>query len=84
MYASFVENSVLPCGESIILWARTGTAASFTSSGVTYSRSYMYAKAFAVTESVKSAVLLYFADPSQFNDGYLYFYGNGSQNIFYK
>ena len=38
----------------------------------------------AVTESVKSAVLLYFADPSQFNDGYLYFYGNGSQNIFYK
>ena len=38
----------------------------------------------AVTESVKSAVLLYFSDPSQFNDGYLYFYGNGSQNIFYK
>ena len=37
----------------------------------------------AVTESVKSAVLLYFADPSQFNDGYLSFYGNGSQNIFY-
>lgn len=37
----------------------------------------------SVSESVKSAVLLYFADPSQFNDGFMGFYGNGRQNIFY-
>lgn len=37
----------------------------------------------AVSESVKSAVLLYFADPSQFNEGFMGFYGNGRQNIFY-
>lgn len=37
----------------------------------------------SVSESVKSAVLLYFADPSQFNEGFMGFYGNGRQNIFY-
>jgi len=37
----------------------------------------------SVSESVKSAILLYFADPSQFNEGFMGFYGNGRQNIFY-
>lgn len=35
-----------------------------------------------VTQNVKSAVDLYFYDPSAFNHGYLYFYGDGSQNHF--
>ncbi len=35
-----------------------------------------------VTQNVISAVDLYFADPSAFNEGYLYFYGDGSQNHF--
>lgn len=35
-----------------------------------------------VTQNVKSAVDLYFEDPSEFDHGYLYFYGDGSQNHF--
>lgn len=35
-----------------------------------------------VTESVKAAVNLYFADPSRFNHGYLYFTGDGRRNYF--
>ncbi|MBR7084752.1 MAG: cell wall hydrolase [Oscillospiraceae bacterium] len=35
-----------------------------------------------VTDNVKAAVDLYFADPSAFNHGYKYFYGDGSQNHF--
>lgn len=34
------------------------------------------------TESVKNAVRLYFSDPSQFNHGYFYFWGDGYQNHF--
>jgi len=34
------------------------------------------------TESVKNAVRLYFSNPSQFNHGYLYFWGDGYQNHF--
>lgn len=35
-----------------------------------------------VTQNVKSAVDLYLSDPSAYNHGYLYFYGDGSQNHF--
>ncbi|MDE5792326.1 MAG: cell wall hydrolase [Oscillospiraceae bacterium] len=35
-----------------------------------------------VTQNVKSAVDLYFSDPSAYSHGYLYFYGDGSQNHF--
>lgn len=35
-----------------------------------------------VTESVKRAVNLYFADPSQFAHGYLFFNGDGTRNYF--
>ena len=35
-----------------------------------------------VTQNVRSAVDLYFEDPSAFDHGYLYFYGDGSQNHF--
>ncbi len=35
-----------------------------------------------VTDNVKAAVDLYFSDPSAFSHGYLYFYGDGSQNHF--
>ncbi|MBR1554717.1 MAG: cell wall hydrolase, partial [Oscillospiraceae bacterium] len=35
-----------------------------------------------VTDNVKAAVDLYFSNPSSFNQGYLYFYGDGSQNHF--
>ena len=37
-----------------------------------------------VTKNVKAAVDLYFSDPSAFDEGYLYFYGDGSQNHFRK
>jgi len=35
-----------------------------------------------VTQAVKNAVDLYFADPSQFNQGYIGFTGNGTTNTF--
>ena len=35
-----------------------------------------------VTESVKNAVRLYFSDPSQFSQGYLSFWGDGTRNHF--
>lgn len=35
-----------------------------------------------VTESVKKAVDLYFADPSQFQHGYLFYTGDGYRNYF--
>lgn len=35
-----------------------------------------------VTSMVKEAVNLYFSDTGSFNQGYLYFYGDGSQNHF--
>jgi len=35
-----------------------------------------------VTDNVKAAVDLYFSDPSAFSHGYLFFYGDGSQNHF--
>ena len=34
------------------------------------------------TEACKNAVRLYFSDPSQFNHGYLYFWGDGYHNHF--
>lgn len=37
---------------------------------------------YQVTSSVKAAVNLYFADPSRFNHGYLYFTGDGKRNYF--
>lgn len=36
----------------------------------------------AVTDSVKEAVDLYFADPSKFQHGYFYFTGDGERNYF--
>lgn len=37
---------------------------------------------YQVTDSVKSAVDLYFSDPYSFSHGYLFFYGDGYQNHF--
>lgn len=37
-----------------------------------------------VTQSVKDAVTLYFNEPESFTQGYLFFYGDGRANHFYK
>lgn len=46
--------------------------------------SYVYLGTYSrhVTESVKNAVRLYFNDPSQFSQGFLYFHGDGYRNYF--
>ncbi len=50
----------------------------------TGSSSYVYLGTYSrhVTESVKNAVRLYFSDPSQFSQGFLYFHGDGYRNYF--
>lgn len=50
----------------------------------TGSESYAFLGTYSgyVTEQVKNAVKLYFSDPSQFSQGYLYFWGDGCQNHF--
>jgi hypothetical protein len=50
----------------------------------TGAESYAYLGYFTsdVSQDVIDAVALYFSDQSSFNEGYLYFYGDGYQNHF--
>ena len=71
-------------GKTLRIWGWLGTVSPIAGFGYTINGGEIVTGDFAVTagQDVIDAVALYFSDQSSFNEGYLYFYGDGYQNHF--